>query len=113
MYSFPLLPFVLLGVTYAVLMAVHEFCLLPGLRAHFAAEGARGARKRQRKFEWACRQAMSYFYAVGSLGALREQLAGLAPQFGSAIAPLQVIAGVLGIFFVAVAWYRWEHAWEP
>jgi hypothetical protein len=95
-----------------LLMLVQEFFVLPFLRAYFAAHGTRGARQRQRKFEWACRQAVSYFYAAGSLGALGERLAWFGPQFGSVVLPLQVLAAMMGLLFVGVAWYRWEHAWE-
>jgi hypothetical protein len=103
---------VVIGGVYTLLMLLNEFFILPALRSHFASDGARGARRRQRKFEWACRQAVSYFYAVGSLQSVRNLPLSLAADFGLLVTGAQVGLFLLGILFVGIAWYRWEHAWQ-
>lgn len=100
-----------IGAGYLVLMAIHEFVIQPFLKAYFAMSGSRGATRRQRKFEWACRHALSYFYAAGSFQSLRELSILMGVQFGSLLTALQVGAILLGVLFVFLAWYRWEHAW--
>lgn len=101
-----------LGAAYVALMLLNEFVVLPALRAHFAADGVCGARRRQRKFEWALRQAVSYFYAIPSLQSLRHLPLSLGADFGPLVTCLQVGAFLLCALFAWLAWYRWEHAWE-
>ena len=100
-----------LGAVYVVLMLLNEFVVLPLFRSHFAADGVREARRRQRKFEWALRQAVSYFYAIPSFQSLRHLPLSLGADLGPLVTCLQLGAFLLGALFVWLAWYRWEHAW--
>ena len=99
MQPYPTVLFVLLGAAYALLMILHECFVLPFLRSYFAAGGGHGARKRQRKFEWACRQAVSYFYALVPLQSLRHLPIPFGPDFGLLVTGLQIGAFLLGLFF--------------
>jgi len=103
---------IVLGSGYALLMMFHELAVLPALRAHFAADGARGARRRQRKFEWACRQAVSYFYSTLSLQSLRNLPLSLGEDFGPLVTCVHIGLLVMCALCVWLAWYRWEHARE-
>lgn len=102
----------ILGSSYVLLMLLHELVVLPLLRSHFTADGGRGAKRRQRRFEWACRQAVSYFYAACSLQSLRNLPQSFGVDYGLLVTGLQVGAFLLSALFAWLAWYRWEHAWK-